>query len=327
MNKLIMHMNDILIENTFRQDVISGLSAPSKFLNPKYFYDAKGDELFRKIMHCPEYYLTRAETDILNAQATNILSRCMEYIPTFDIVELGSGDGSKTLILLQEALNAGCCDHFYPIDISEGMIGHFESILAAQLPDLQVTGLAGDYFEQLENLREMSGQPKLVLFLGATAGNMLPDEALSFFKKLRSFLNHGDLLLTGFDLKKDPQTILNAYNDANGLTKAFNLNLLLRINEELRADFIVDQFEHYPVYDPASGSCKSYLISQVKQQVRISNDAIIDFEKYEPIYMEVSQKYNVSQIEELGASAGFEALDSFYDSQNRFTDVLWRVTN
>ncbi|MBD2756708.1 L-histidine N(alpha)-methyltransferase [Spirosoma validum] len=320
-------MNELLVDSPFRQDILKGLSANPKYLLPKYFYDARGDELFQQIMHCPEYYLTQAEAEILSLQSRRILERCANTSGQFDIVELGAGDGSKTIFLLQEALRMQCSQQYYPIDISPSMIAYLNQNLGAKLPGMQVSGLAGDYFDMLEQLQTANDQPKLVLFLGATVGNMLPREAVQFFQQLKSFLRQGDHVLVGFDLKKNPQTILDAYNDKGGLTKAFNLNLLQRINRELGANFQLHQFSHFPVYDPITGSCKSYLISTCDQRVTFDDDTVIAFERDEPIYMEVSQKYSKTEIQQLASQAGFKPVESFYDSRHQFADVLWRVSS
>ncbi|MFD1142042.1 L-histidine N(alpha)-methyltransferase [Larkinella insperata] len=318
-------MNTTLVDSPFRTDVLQGLSASPKYLLSKYFYDARGDELFGQIMRCPEYYLTRAEAEILSLQSGAILERCGGMQGSFDIVELGAGDGSKTVFLLREALRMQGSGRYYPIDISPGIINYLSQTLSTKLPGLEVHGLAGEYFAMLEQMQALTESPKLVLFLGATVGNMLPEEAAEFFQQLKTYLRPGDYLLVGFDLKKNPQTILDAYNDKEGLTKAFNLNLLQRINRELGADFKPGQFEHFPVYDPLSGSCKSYLISRCSQRVIFDDDTVIEFERDEPIYMEVSQKYSKTEIQALALKAGYEPVDAFFDCRHQFTDVLWRV--
>lgn len=325
-SKLIhMLINPTQVETTFHKDVVQGLSAPSKHLFPKYFYDAKGDYLFQQIMDCPEYYLTRAEREILSTQSQKIAQQCADLHPHFDLVELGAGDASKTTYLLDAALQLKCCQRYFPIDISESMIEHLNWALPPKFPGLHVKGLAGEYFPMLEHLKSKRAQPKLVLFLGASIGNMLPDEALAFCQSLRTFLNPGDLLLIGFDLKKNPQIILDAYNDRGGLTRDFNHNLLHRINRELGANFNTSYFKHYPVYDPGTGSCKSYLISTRSQSVVLSDGTEFSFDKDEAIYMEVSQKYSKNEIDQLGLSAGYEAIQSYFDQQRWFVDVLWRV--
>lgn len=318
-------MNQTLVDSLFRQEVIKGLTARQKYLLPKYFYDAKGDVLFQQIMRCPEYYLTRAEAEILMLQSGQILQRCLDALDRFDIVELGAGDGSKTIFLLKEALRKQSGQRYYPIDISPDILAYLEQTLGPNIPGMQINGLVGEYFTQLEQLQTVSNHPKLVLFLGATVGNMFPQQALEFLRELKSYLRAGDHLLVGFDLKKNPQTILDAYNDAGGLTKAFNLNLLDRINRELGADFKPGKFSHYPVYDPSTGSCKSYLVSTCAQRVSFDDGTIITFERDELIYMEVSQKYSNADIQQMAFQAGYEPVDTFYDCRHQFTDVLWRV--
>ena len=161
------------------------------------------------------------------------------------------------------------------------------------------------------------------MFLGSNIGNMPVDAAEKFCRELRSHLSPGDMVLIGVDLKKNPKTILAAYNDKEGITKRFNLNLLQRINRELNADFNTDQFEHYPTYDPETGACKSYLVSLVEQDVRINGMETIRFAKDEYIFMEISQKFTIPQIDQMAVKASFKALDHFFDSKNWFTDAIW----
>ncbi|HXB09298.1 MAG TPA: L-histidine N(alpha)-methyltransferase, partial [Puia sp.] len=164
---------------------------------------------------------------------------------------------------------------------------------------------------------------KIVLFMGANIGNMSVQQATQFCRQIHAQLRPGDLLLVGFDLKKHPRTILDAYNDRQGITRAFNLNLLTRINRELGADFDLEQFEHYPVYDPGSGACKSYLISRIGQEVHLGDKKIV-FAENEAIHMEISQKYTMAETESMAVQSGFEPVDTFYDSKRWFADVLWR---
>jgi L-histidine N-alpha-methyltransferase len=183
--------------------------------------------------------------------------------------------------------------------------------------------LNGDYFNMLKKAASLSKRRKVVLFLGSNVGNMPVSEAENFCKQLRNHLSSGDMLLVGIDLKKNPKTILAAYNDKDGITKRFNLNLLERINRELGADFDVTKFEHYPTYDPETGACKSYLISLEDQQVKIRGKETICFAKDEYIYMEISQKYNVIQTNQMAAGAGFKPLNIFFDSKKWFIDAVW----
>lgn len=317
-------MYDTIVESAFRQDVVQGLSAPLKALPSKYFYDAAGDELFRQIMACPEYYLSRAEAQLLREHSAAIIGACAAQLGPFDIVELGAGDGSKTVHLLREAQRQGCCQRYLPLDISANTLAYLHRTLAPQLPGLAIEGIAGEYLPALEQALAGSTRPTLVLFLGATIGNLLPAEAEAFCRQVHARLRPGDLLLVGFDLKKDPATILAAYNDRAGLTRDFNLNLLRRINDELGADFDLTAFAHYPVYDPGTGACKSYLISQRPQRVTLADGTAFDFAPDEAVYMEVSQKYSPPEIDALGQAAGFAPMHTYSDAHRHFADVLWQ---
>ncbi|MBO9151222.1 L-histidine N(alpha)-methyltransferase [Chitinophaga sp. GCM10012297] len=308
---------------TFEKDVLAGLQLQPKRLYSKYFYDAKGDALFQQIMHCPEYYLTRCEMDILRGQSEKIVQAVRRHAPGFDLVELGAGDASKSFFLLKEMLRMGVTDTYFPIDISPNIITQLQQSLPAKLPGLQVQGLNGEYMEMLQAAGQITAQQKLVMFMGSSIGNFTPAEAVQFCTRLRQQLRPGDLVLIGFDLRKNPQTILDAYNDKGGITRAFNLNLLERINRELDGNFDISQFEHYPTYDPVSGACKSFLISKREQAVEIAGQTV-RFGANEPVYMEISQKYDMEEINELASRSGFRPVEFFYDSKRWFTDVLWQ---
>lgn len=307
----------------FEKDVLEGLNEVPKRLHSKYFYDAKGDALFQQIMHCPEYYLTRCEMEILRGQAGEIAQTLRRHAPVFDLVELGAGDASKSFHLLKELLRTGAMDTYFPIDISRNIIAQLQQSLPAKLPGLTVQGLNGEYMEMLQAAQRFTGRPKLVMFMGSSIGNFTPAEAVQFCTRLRQQLQPGDLLMIGFDLRKNPQTILDAYNDKAGITRAFNLNLLERINRELDGDFDLSQFEHFPIYDPLTGACRSFLISLKEQAVHISGQTI-RFGSNEPLFMEISQKYTVEEINELASRSGFRPVEFFYDSKRWFTDVLWQ---
>lgn len=307
----------------FRKDVLDGLRAENKYLSSKYFYDETGDKLFQQIMACPEYYPTRCEMEIMQHQSGRMAQFFAEYSPSFDLIELGPGDASKSWFLLRELQKENAVFTYYPIDISSQVIGWLEDKLPVTLPGIHVRGLNGEYMEKMHQVNTFSPNRKIVLFMGANIGNMNVTQATQFCRQLHDHLQPGDLLLIGFDLKKHPRTILDAYNDRQGITRAFNLNLLRRINDELTADFDPDQFEHYPVYDPGSGACKSYLISRIAQEVHIG-DKTIFFRENEPIYMEISQKYSLEETELMAVQAGFEPIHTFFDSKKWFADVLWQ---
>ncbi|MEJ6980214.1 L-histidine N(alpha)-methyltransferase [Pedobacter sp. P351] len=307
---------------TFKKDVIKGLRSTPKFLQSKYFYDKRGDKLFQKIMEAEQYYLTDAELEIFNTRCREMLEIVSDFEHGFDLVELGAGDALKSAELLKCLSNANIDFSYYPIDISGNIIQTIEKELPKKIKDLKIKGITGDYFDALEEVKAFSKNPKLLLLLGGNIGNMPPDDALIFCNKLHNHLKQGDKVLIGFDLKKNPWTIFNAYNDKDGITREFNLNLLHRINRELDADINVNQFEHYESYDPESGACKSYLFSLIAQTITIEG-IDIHFEENECIFMETSQKYTIEETQVLAKKSGFKPLTQLFDSRNLFTDVVW----
>lgn len=307
--------------NNFLNDVLKGLQSSPKYLDSKYFYDKKGDELFQKIMASDEYYLTDAEMEILSQQTDEIADRVLSEAEKLDVIEFGPGDAIKSVHLLKELSERKGMVNYFPIDISENIIQLLNENLPEKIPRLSINGFSGEYLRMLSATNKVSSNKKLVLFLGANIGNFKFNEMPQFCKQLRSLLSAGDMVLIGFDLKKDPKKILAAYDDACGFTSQFNLNLLVRINHELNADVDIDNFEHYASYDPISGACKSYLISAKKQSITIA-DNVIDFEKDEPIFMEISQKYSVSEIDRIMYECGFKVLTHFFDDNKYFVDVL-----
>jgi dimethylhistidine N-methyltransferase len=307
----------------FLQDVVQGLSAKDKFLNSKYFYDQKGDKLFQQIMACPEYYPTKCEMEIFRQQTKQVSNLLINYVSTFDIVELGAGDASKSVHLLNELLQNNINFTYFPVDISGNVINLLHEELPKKLPALQLQALNGEYLQMLEKAKTISGKTKVVLFLGGNIGNVPLEKAGQFCNRLRQQLSSGDLVLTGFDLKKDPRVVLAAYNDKSGYTRSFNLNLLCRINDELKGNFVIENFDHYPTYDPATGACKSYLVSTIDQQVQIGKH-IFSFTGGEPVFMEISQKYTVEQTDDLANQNGFTPIKHFFDSKSWFLDALWQ---
>lgn len=306
----------------FYKEVMDGLLAENKYLPSKYFYDETGDKIFQQIMACPEYYLTRCEMDILQHQSPSIARRLMEPGTPFDLIELGPGDATKSWFLLRELQRISASFTYYPIDISSNVINWLQDRLPVTLPGLNFQGLNGEYLEKMKQVDSLSTNRKVVLFMGANIGNMTLQQASFFCRQLHDRMRPGDLLIIGFDLKKHPRTILDAYNDRQGVTRAFNLNLLRRINREMDADFDLEQFEHYPVYDPATGSCRSYLISRREQEVHVGDRTIL-FGENEHIYMEISQKYSLSEIDHMADRSGFQPVHTFYDPKKWFADVLW----
>jgi len=307
--------------NQFLTDVLKGLQSSQKYLDSKYFYDKKGDELFQKIMDSDEYYLTNAEMEIFSKQTSDIADQLLIETDKLDVIEFGPGDAVKSVYLLKELSERNALINYFPIDISKNIIDLLNKNLLGKIPCISIQGFAGEYLEMLAAANKISSNKKLVLFLGANIGNFKFNEMPKFCKNLRSLLSEDDMVLIGFDLKKDPKKILAAYNDRAGFTAQFNLNLLTRINKELNADFDLNNFEHYATYDPETGACKSYLISTKGQIVNIKN-TLIGFEKNEPVFMEISQKYSIPEINEIGKECGFQVLIHFFDQEKYFVDVI-----
>lgn len=318
------YINDEVVNTNdqFLKDILDGLHQNPKHLQSKYFYDKKGDALFQEIMAMPEYYLTRCEMDIFQNKTQELANIIIDDQSPFELVELGAGDASKSLHLLQYLKNAKAQFTYMPIDISGNILSVLDKKLHDNIPDLDITLLEGDYFDMLKKTSKLSARRKAVLFLGSNIGNMELHEAADFCKQLRKNLNKGDIVLVGFDLKKDPKIILNAYNDPKGVTAAFNLNLLERMNKELKANFDLSQFEHYQNYDPLNGACRSYLVSLEDQNVNIENESF-HFKKDEVIYMEVSQKFSIDDMEKLALSSGFKTINTITDSKEWFADTFW----
>jgi dimethylhistidine N-methyltransferase len=309
----------------FRAEVLSGLASNPKRLSSKYFYDRKGDELFKRIMKCSEYYLTRCELEIFQSQKAELASLIANVgaLP-FDLIELGVGDGTKTHLLLRELLQTEINFNYLPIDISGNILSELEKNFS-DLDGLKINALQGEYLNMLKEASRISNNRKVVLFLGSNIGNMHMNEARQFCENVRGVLQPGDLFLIGFDLKKNPQTILNAYNDTLGYTREFNLNLLQRINSELDADFEINDFKHYPTYDPHTGACKSYLVSIRKQSVRLG-DIVIPFDEGEWIFTEISQKYSLDGIKQIAVNSGFSVLKNLTDKKHWFIDSIWSAS-
>lgn len=313
-------------QNTFAEDVFEGLSDNPKHLSSKYFYDDEGSRLFQEIMKLPEYYLTRSEDEIFRKQTENIFNCFKAGKNGFDLIELGAGDGTKTSLLVDYFLKQRADFRYVPIDISSEALNFLTDKFNKEFPDLDIQTEQGDYFKTLQTFSDRSDKRKIILFLGSNIGNFREKQAVEFFKHLREVMNSDDLIFIGFDLHKNPKSILNAYSDSQDVTAKFNLNLLKRINRELGANFNTEEFSHYASYHPTECAARSYLISQQEQTVKIESlNKNFHFKKWEPIYMEVSQKYNIEMIENLAKNSGFEIVKNFYDENRFYTNSLWKV--
>jgi dimethylhistidine N-methyltransferase len=317
-------MQNVLSE--LAQHVVEGLHQSPKALSSMYFYDDVGSRLFQQIMDLPEYYPTRTEFAIFREHGAAIAAALSPVDGgPFSLVELGAGDGAKTKLLLHELLKAGPDFTYAPVDISAGAMTGLVAALQQELPALRVAPVVEDYATALNQLRTREGS-KAVLFLGSNIGNFGPAERLDFLRQLAAPLNPADRLLIGFDLQKDPRRIRAAYDDAQGITAAFNFNLLTRLNRELGADFDLAYWQHYTDYSPLNGAVRSFLVSTRAQQVRIAAvEETFEFAAWEVIHTENSYKFRMPQIEALAAEAGLRVLASFTDAASDFADVVLGV--
>lgn len=304
----------------FAEDVRKGLTAQPKRFLPKYFYDELGSQLFEAICLLPEYYLTRAENEILQRYADEIVAAIGGPMT---LVEMGSGSASKTRLIIEALLRQQPALLFMPVDISATALESSSRILLQSYPRLRIEAYAADYFAGLAELGKKPHPRTLALFLGSNISNFDAEEALRFLRALRSMLNTGDALLLGADLKKNPAILEAAYNDALGVTSAFNLNVLARINRELDGTFDLRAFKHHAFYNSAKGRIEIYIQSLMKQRVRIEKlDLEVEFDAGELIHTENSYKYDVAGIGELAAATDFKLSRTWLDSQERFSSNL-----
>ncbi|MEA2855819.1 MAG: hypothetical protein QOH98_140 [Methylobacteriaceae bacterium] len=298
--------------NDFADAVVAGLSSSPKTLPCRYFYDARGSELFEAITDLPEYYPTRTETAILAAHASDVADRVADGAI---LVEFGSGSSRKTELLLAEMLDLAA---YVPIDLSDSALAGAKERLEARFPALHVHPILGNFTDEVIYPFDLSSRPKVGFFPGSTIGNLTPSEAIGLLAGMGRTLGPDGRLIIGVDLKKDPHTLVGAYNDAAGVTAAFNLNLLTRINRELRATFDLTQFRHDAVYNPREGRIEMYLVSERAQQAGIIGHTF-SFAKGERIHTENSYKYTVPEFQELARHAGWEPQEVWTDKDSLFS--------
>ncbi|MBW6478338.1 MAG: L-histidine N(alpha)-methyltransferase [Bacteroidales bacterium] len=317
-------ISDLTGVESLEADTIKGLSSNPKYLFSKYFYDDIGSTIFQEISKMPEYYLTRKELEIFSQQNEVITDCLLSGNQHFDLIELGSGDGSKTKILLKSILDRNISFKFIPVDISAKANQELDILLGNELPSLNLEPLTGDFFNLSEYGTEYRNSNKVIMFLGSNIGNFTLDETDLFLTKLSEFCRKGDKVLIGFDLKKSPEIIMNAYDDPHGITKRFNLNYLARLNREIGTDFNLSMFEHHTAYNPLSGYVRSYLVSNRDQIIEIGTSGEkISFSRWEPVLMELSRKFDLATIERLAFNHGFKVIKHFTDNEGWFADSLW----
>ena len=311
-------------QSEFQEEVYEGLTAFPKYLSSKYFYDKKGDKLFQQIMELPEYYLTGCEFQILSKYTSEIVEK-FKSSSGFDLIELGAGDGKKTKLLLEELMSNNLNFSYKPIDISQNVLDELQESVKSLWPKIDIEPQQGTYFKVLEKIAQYTQRKKVILVLGSNIGNLSHPQAIDFLRNIQNSMHKDDLLFMGVDQKKDPATILKAYNDSAGVTEAFNKNLLDRINNEMDANFEPDNFIHWPTYDPESGTTKSFLVSNQNQEVAINKlNLTVSFEKWESIQTEISQKYDDSVINWLAEEANLKVVDQYEDDQGYFKDYIFK---
>ena len=307
-------------DGSLRDEVLAGLCKPHKELPSKLFYDARGSRLFEQITQLDEYYPTRTELGILRTHGADMAQLLG---PACLLIEYGSGSGQKTRVLLDQLVDPVA---YVPIDISREMLQASSAELSAAYPGLEVLPVWADYTQAVDlPLPRRAARRRVVFFPGSTIGNFDPEPARVFLSRVAEVCGRGGGLLIGVDLKKDPSILHRAYNDAQGVTAAFNLNLLERLNRELGADFQLDRFYHYAYYNPVIGRVEMHLVSAVDQQVHIGG-VVVRFTVGDSIWTESSYKFNPDEFAALGAAAGWQVERVWTDPDRLFSVQYLTVT-
>ncbi|MDI6103531.1 L-histidine N(alpha)-methyltransferase [Actinoplanes sp. NEAU-A12] len=316
------HLDDDDLARELRADVRAGLTADSRWIPPKWFYDARGSELFEEITRLPEYYPTRTERAVLEEHAPAI-ARITE---AKTLVELGSGSSEKTRLLLDALVARGTLGSFVPLDVSASALSAAVESLTTAYPGLSIRGVVGDMTRHLRHLPE--GDNRLVAFLGGTLGNLMPAERATFLTSLRSVLHDGEWLLLGTDLVKDPAVLVPAYDDAAGVTAAFNRNVLHVINRELDADFDPSAFEHVALWDPDHEWIEMRLRSTRDQRVHIAAlNLDVPFAAGGEMRTEISAKFRRDGLTAELAAAGFAPRHWWTDPNSWFGVTLAQASS
>ena len=307
------------LQKTFAQELSSSLDQKQKSIHPKFFYDKKGSQLFEEICKLPEYYLTRTEIGIL----TQLYDKLPSHLNgDFRLVELGSGSSKKTRILLSILERLHKHTEYFPIDISK-ILKESSTILLDDYENLHITGIIDNYESGLEFIKNYDNKKNLIAFLGSSFGNFDYEHGLKFLQKINSSMKKNDLFLIGLDLVKDKTVLERAYNDSQGVTAKFNLNVLSRINSELGSNFNINKFVHHAIYNESQNRVEIYLRSLENQIVNIPKARMmLQIKQDELIHTENSYKYTIPEIKEILAITGFRIKDIWYDEKQYFCLVL-----
>ena len=306
-------------QKTFAQELSISIRQKQKAINPKFFYDQKGSQLFEKICVLPEYYLTRTEISLLK----QIDGKLQSYLDgNFRLVELGSGSSQKTRLLIDMLTRLQKHVEYFPIDISK-ILKTSSVALQSDYKKLHITGIIDNYENGLEFVKKYDDMKNLIVFLGSSFGNFDPENGIKFLQKINSSMKKGDLFLVGLDLVKDKDVLYQAYNDSQGITAQFNLNVLSRINSELGGNFDTSKFVHHVVYNENQNKIELYLRSLSKQTVEIPNaDLMLEIDEDELIHTENSHKYTISQIKQMFTMTGYQIKDMWNDDNRYYSLVL-----
>ena len=306
------------IEKDDIQDVISGLSKANKSLPARYFYDAKGSQLFEDICRLPEYYPTRTEASILNRYATEIVSRTQ----AIELVELGSGSSTKTRYLL-DAYHGDRPLYYAPVDVSGSILKESAYNLLADYPRLKIQGKVATYTQALQQLSKEFLGKRIIVFLGSSIGNFNSEECDRFTQRVTSALNPGDYFLLGIDLQKPIEILEAAYNDSQGVTAAFNLNMLQHLNNRFNGNFNLDLFQHQAIYNQTEHQIEMYLVSQRSQSVTLRDlNLTIELEPGEKILTEISRKFNLEKMKKYLGDRHLNLIQTYTDPNQWFGLLL-----
>jgi dimethylhistidine N-methyltransferase len=309
-------------ENRVASAVREGLASRPKRLPPWLFYDEAGSRLFEQITALPEYYLTRTERSILAAHARAMIAKAADS-SRLRIAELGAGSADKTRLLLAAAVARQGTVVYEPLDVSSTALDTAKERIELEIPGVTVAPQVMDYTHEMNLEPACGNERRLVLYIGSSIGNFEPREALRLLERVRTSLNPRDSLLLGVDLAKDEQTLLAAYDDAAGVTAAFNRNLLVRLNRELAADFDPEEFAHRALWNAAKSRIEMHLVSRTAQRVRLpALDFEVDFALGESIHTENSYKYPPGQAESMLNEAGFTPTETWQDENGWFAVSL-----
>jgi L-histidine Nalpha-methyltransferase len=312
------------IEKDDIQDVINGLKQKQKLLPTRYFYDRKGSQLFEKICQLPEYYPTRTEASILQQYATDIVNQTQ----AIELVELGSGSSSKTRYLFNAYQESNIPLYYIPVDVSDSILKESAKELLIDYPQVKIQGKVATYSQALQQLKNNFLGKRIIIFLGSSIGNFNSAKCDRFITQVTSALNPGDYFLLGIDLQKPVGILEAAYNDSQGVTAAFNLNMLQHLNHRFAGNFNLDSFKHQAIYNQTEDQIEMYLISQKEQTVTLSSlNLTIKLEKEERILTEISRKFNLAKMEKYLSDRNLNLIKTYTDPQQWFGLLLVQLSS